>query len=96
MWTSSFRYGKEARDELNFIVSKLGVNKSEAIIEAIHTFYKILKEKKSKEKSSAEIFFESGFIGGHEDENLLSTNYKEKLKKQVRDKYGFKRAKDTR
>ena len=96
MWTSSFRYDKEARDELNFIVSKLGVNKSEAITEAIHTFYKILKESNSKEKSSAEIFLESGFVAGHEDEELLSTNYKEKLSKQLKDKYDFKTETNTR
>ncbi len=96
MWTSSFRYGQDAKKELEFISSKLGLNKSQAITEAIHLFYTTLKESNKKQKSSAEIFMESGFVGSAEDTELISTNYKEKFSNSLSKKNDFRKTRDSR
>ena len=93
MWTSSFRYDKNAKRELDFITSKLGLNKSQALVQAIHIWYELLT--KNKKKTSAEIFLESGFVGGSSDETLLSTNYKEKFIELLEEKYENSKSKDN-
>lgn len=93
MWTSSFRYDKKAKRELDFITSKLGLNKSQAVNEAIHVWYEMLT--KNNTKSSAEIFLESGFVGGSSDETLLSTNYKDTLTEILKEKYGACESEDN-
>lgn len=90
MWTSSFRYDKEAKKELDFIVAKLGINKSQAITEAIHLFFKTLKNRDENQKSALEIFSEAGFVGSNEDDTLLSTNYKQRITDYLKEKYDIK------
>lgn len=87
MWTTSFRYNKNVKRELDFIISKLGLNKSQAVSQAIHLWYEALTKSNSKPKSSAEIFLESGFVSCLDDDTLLSTNYKEKLAEKLKEKY---------
>lgn len=95
MWTSSFRYGKNAKKELDFIISKLGLNKSQAVTQAIHIWYEMLVKNNAKQKSSAELFLESGFVGNANDNTLLSTNYKDKLTEILQEKHGIVESEDN-
>lgn len=90
METFSFRYDEQVKKELDFIKTYLKSNQSQAIKDAIHAFYRCLKMEEKAKKSPAEILKESGFIASFAGPKNLSTVYKQKLTKGIKDKHGVK------
>jgi hypothetical protein len=88
METFSFRYDEKVKKELDFIKAHLNSNQSQAIKDAIHTFYEYLKMEEKAKLSPLEILKESGFIGCFKGEKNLSTTYKEQLTKRIKAKHG--------
>ena len=89
MGVTSFRLDEHVRDELDFIKGALQTNQTEAIVEAIHAYYQILRQKKPT-KSQFDVLTEIGFIGCFKGNRHLSTNYKEVLEKGWKKKHGIK------
>ena len=85
----SLRLDEKTEKELNYI--KLTLNESQSLVvkEAIHAYYETLVAAESH-KSAADIFMDSGYIGSFKAEKDLSTNYKEKLTKDLERKHGIK------
>jgi hypothetical protein len=90
METKSFRCDKKLKDELLFIQNLHDTNQSQAIKEAIHAYYLILKEEQMSKKSPGKIFRRSGYLGGFKGDKDLSTSYKEVITKGIKRKYDKK------
>ena len=79
METFSFRCDDTLKKELDFIKTSLNSNQSQAIKDAIHAFYQILKAEEQGEQSPQDILKESGFIGSFEAKKNLSGTYKNEI-----------------
>lgn len=89
METFSFRYDDQIKKELDYIKSNLNSNQSQAIKDAIHAFYKVLKTQEAAKRSSPDLLKESGFIGSFEANKNLSVTYKEDISKGLKKKHGI-------
>lgn len=83
----SLRLDKKTEKKLNYIKLTRNESQSLAIKAAIHAYYEILVLAESQ-KSSADIFRDSGYIGSFKAEKNLSTNYKKKLIIGLQGKHG--------
>lgn len=63
METISFRIDDKLKKELDYIKTTLNENQSQAIKDAIHSFYHSLKTRQQSKRSPQEILKASGFIG---------------------------------
>lgn len=90
METFSFRCDDKSKKELDFIKASLNSNQSQAIKDAIHAFYVILKTQEQEQRSPQEILKESGFIGSFEAKKDLSVTYKQDIAKGLRAKHDVK------
>lgn len=90
MGTKSFRSDDQLNQELQYIQSTLRVSQTQVIREAIHSYYESV-QKKERQHSPLEVLKRSGFIGCVEsDETDVSTTYKKRMTKSIKDKYGIK------
>jgi hypothetical protein len=90
METISFRFDDELRKELEFIKKALNSNQSQAIKDAIHAFYQLLKNQEESKQSPQELLKESGFIGSFKARKDLSVTYKRDINKGLKSKHGIK------
>lgn len=90
METISFRFDDELKKELDFIKATLNSNQSQAIKDAIHAFYQLLKNQEQAKKLPQEILKESGFIGSFQAKKDLSATYKRDIVKGLKTKHGIK------
>ena len=87
METFSFRCDDKLKKELDFIKTTLNSNQSQAIKDAIHAFYQVLKTQEQSQRSPQEILKESGFIGSFEAKEDLSVTYKSDITKGLKAKH---------
>lgn len=85
----SLRLDEKTEKELNYIRLILDENQSLVVKEAIHAYYETLVAAENQ-KSAADIFMNSGYIGSFKAEKDLSIHYKEKLTKSLKEKHGLK------
>jgi hypothetical protein len=90
------RLDKELNQEIQFLKSSLKLASTTSVLaEAIHMLYAITKKKQS-EKSSLQLFEESGLLGCMEGTADLSTTYKDEISKMLKQKHGTKNIKSKK
>lgn len=88
METISFRADKNLKKELDFVKASLKSSQSQAIKNAIHSFYQHLRIQEKAKKSPQQIFKESGYIGSFQSKKTLSSHYKNDITKGLKQKHG--------